>query len=189
MLTINSKIGRWIPALCAGLVAANIQSPAANYSRAAEPVAPPAFQPLPPGAVEPAGWLRDWAMAARDGTTGHLDERHPTFADGWKGVPIKAPGATADGTGWPIEQSAYWLDGALRLSLVLHDEALIRKIRARLDPVVDGVAKAAPGISFVHWKPDFVPSGFDSWAHIRRWGAHWSPFTKERGINGCSRPW
>ncbi len=165
MLTINSKVGRWIPALCAGLVTANIQSPAANFSRVAEPVATPAFQPLPPGAVEPAGWLRDWAMAARDGITGHLDERHPTFASGWKGVPIKAPGATADGTGWPIEQSAYWLDGALRLGLVLHDAALIRKIRLRLDPVVDGVIQAAPGISFVHWKPGFVPSGFDSWAH------------------------
>ena len=138
---------------------------AADYERAAEPAVKTAFLPLPPGAVEPAGWLRDWAQAARDGITGHLDEWHRTFGDGWKGIPIQAPGASADGTGWPIEQSAYWLDGALRLGFILHDEALIKKIRARLDPVVEGVAKAPVGTSFIYWKSAYKPQGFDGWAH------------------------
>jgi hypothetical protein len=40
------------------------------------------FIPLAPGAVEPAGWLRDLALAARDGITGHLDENHPTVIPG-----------------------------------------------------------------------------------------------------------
>jgi hypothetical protein len=141
------------------------QETPANYSRAVASPVRPAFLPLPPGAVEPSGWLRDWALEARDGITGHLDERHATFADGWKGSPIKAPGATADGTGWPLEQSAYWLDGALRLGFVLHDEDLIRKIRARLDPVVEGVNHADSGASFIYWKKGFKPAGFDSWAH------------------------
>ncbi len=138
---------------------------AINHARPVEPAVKPALLALPPGAVEPAGWLRDWAQAACDGITGHLDERHPTFADGWKGVPIKAPGAKPDGLGWPIEQSAYWLDGALRLGLVLHDDALIKKIRARLDPVVEGVNRAEFGTSFIYWKKGFKPEGFDSWAH------------------------
>jgi hypothetical protein len=138
---------------------------AADYERAAEPAVKTAFLPLPPGAVEPAGWLRDWAQAAREGITGHLDEWHRTFGDGWKGIPIQAPGASADGTGWPIEQSAYWLDGALRLGFILHDEALIKKIRARLDPVVEGVAKAPAGTSFIYWKSAYKPQGFDGWAH------------------------
>ncbi len=138
--------------------------PAVNYARPHQPKVKTALLPLPPGSVEPAGWLRDWAQAARDGITGHLDEWHPTFRDGWKGIPIRAPGAKPDGTGWPIEQSAYWLDGALRLGLVLHDEALIRKIRARLDPVVEGVNRAAFGTTFIYWKPG-KPQGFDSWAH------------------------
>ena len=108
-------------------------------------------------------WPRE---SAREGITGHLDEWHPTFADGWKGIPIKAPGSNADGTGWPIEQSAYWLDGALRLGLVLHDEAFLpQKIRARLDPVVDGVNKADAGTSFIYWRKGYQPKGFDSWAH------------------------
>ena len=138
---------------------------AANYARPYEPLVKPAFLPLPPGAVEPSGWLRDWAAAARHGITGHLDERHPTFADGWKGIPIEAPGANSQGTGWPIEQSAYWLDGALRLGFVLHDQALIDKIRARLDPVVDGVNKAPLGTSFIYWRKGYKPQGFDSWAN------------------------
>ena len=136
-----------------------------NYARPCEPKVKMAFLALPPGAVEPAGWLRDWAQSAREGITGHLDEWHPTFADGWKGIPVQSPGAKPDGTGWPIEQSAYWLDGALRLGFVLHDEALIKKIRARLDPIVDGVNKADFGTSFIYWKPGFKPEGFDSWAH------------------------
>ncbi|MBI4658535.1 MAG: glycoside hydrolase family 127 protein [Verrucomicrobia bacterium] len=136
-----------------------------NHARPVEPAVKTAFLPLPPGAVEPAGWLRDWALAARHGITGHLDEWHPTFADGWKGIPIKAPGANTNATGWPIEQSSYWLDGALRLGLVLHDESLIKKIRARLDPVVEGVNKTPFGTSFIHWRQGYKPQGFDSWAH------------------------
>jgi len=138
---------------------------AANYSRVCEPQIKPAFLPLPPGAVEPSGWLRDWALAARHGITGHLDEYHPTFRDGWKGTPIAVPGAGPDGTGWPLEQSAYWLDGALRLGFVLHDEALVRKIRARLDPVVDGVNKADFGTSLIYWKKGYKPEEFNGWAH------------------------
>ena len=52
-----------------------------------------AFRPLPPGAVEPSGWLRDWAEAARDGITGHLDEFHAVFGDAWKGTRVNAPNA------------------------------------------------------------------------------------------------
>jgi len=133
-----------------------------NYARVCEPEIRPALGPLPPGAVEPAGWLRDWALAAREGITGHLDEYHATFRDGWKGVPIRAPGAEPNGTGWPLEQSAYWLDGAVRLAYILHDDALIRKIRARLDPLVDGVNRG--GTSFIYWRKD-PPQGFNSWAH------------------------
>ena len=141
------------------------QSPAALYARPFEPAIAPALLALPPGAVEPAGWLRDWALSARDGITGHLDEWHPTFADGWKGIPIQARGAKPDGTGWPLEQSAYWLDGAVRLGFVLHDRALIAKIRARLDPVVDGVNRAGPGATLIYWKPGYEPDAFDGWAH------------------------
>jgi uncharacterized protein len=101
----------------------------------------------------------------REGITGHLDERHPVFREAWKGTPITWNGAKPDGTGWPIEQGAYWLDGAVRLGFVLHDDAIVKKIRARLDPVVDGVNQAEAGTTFIYWKKGYKPQGFDSWAH------------------------
>lgn len=125
---------------------------------------PMAFLPLKPGAVEPAGWLRDWAQAAGSGITGHLDERSPTYAKGWSGEDFKAGGVKEKGTGWPLEQCAYWLDGLVRLAYILNDPALIAKAKSRLDPVVDGVLKG--GDTFIHWMPkDQVTDEFDNWAH------------------------
>ena len=54
-----------------------------NYGRPFEPATRPALIPLPPGAVEPAGWLRDWCLAARAGFTGHMDEYDVEFRRAW----------------------------------------------------------------------------------------------------------
>jgi hypothetical protein len=165
VLTMQAKDLRpgWVTlAIGVGLLEISLWAGPANYGRAAEPLARPVFLPLPPGAIEPAGWLRDWAIAAREGITGHLDEYHPVYGDAWKGTPVKAPNAAPDGTGWPLEQCSYWLDGLVRLGYVLHDETLIRKAKARLDPVVDGVNRG--GASFIYWSTN-PPEGFNSWAH------------------------
>lgn len=142
----------------------------ASAPRAAQPKVALAFTQLPLGSVEPRGWLRDWAQAAREGITGHLDEVHPTFADGWKSTPIAAPGANPDGTGWPLEQCAYWLDGALRLGILLHDRPLIDKVARRLDIVVSGTL--AHKTTLIWWKDrDVLKPGkkkqpnFNNWAH------------------------
>ena len=109
-------------------------------------------------------------LGARDGITGHLDEYHPTFRDAWKGFRVDAPGVAADGTGWPLEQCSYWLDGLVRLGYALHDEALIRKAKVRSALVVDGVNRGAN--SLIYWKSD-KPAGFNSWAHFHMGRAPW----------------
>ena len=43
----------------------------------------PALIALPPGAVEPAGWLRDWCLAAKNGYTGHMDDVTEDFKHAW----------------------------------------------------------------------------------------------------------
>ena len=141
-----------------GLAAEVASSP---YARPHALAVSPALLPLPPGAVEPAGWLRDRAVAAGKGITGHLDEYHAVFRDAWKGIPVAAPAAAADGTGWPLEQCAYWLNGLLDLGFVLHDDALIQKATQRLTLVVDGVNRG--GTSLIYWKKD-KPQGFNLWA-------------------------
>jgi uncharacterized protein len=137
------------------------------YSTAAAAKVKPAFVPLAPGAVSPRGWLRDWAVDAANGITGHLDEYSATFGEAWKGRPFTARGAYPDGTGWPLEQSSYWLDGAVRLAYILNDKALIQKVSQRLDRVVDGVLNG--GESFIYWRPKSAlsmgHSDFNSWAH------------------------
>ena len=141
-----------------GLAAEAAPSP---YARPHALAVAPALLPLPPGAVEPAGWLRDWAVAAGKGITGHLDEYHAVFHDAWKGTPVAAPAAAADGTGWPLEQCAYWLNGLVELGFVLHDDALVQKATRRLTLVVDGVNRG--GTSLIYWKKE-RPQGFNLWA-------------------------
>lgn len=127
---------------------------------------PPAFLALPPGAVKPGGWIKDWSETALSGITGHLDEWSPTFGEAWKGKGFKARGANEeDGTGWPLEQSSYWLDGAVRLAYIMNDTSLIRKVSDRLDLVVNGVLNG--GETFIYWKPGsfLEKDGFNNWAH------------------------
>ena len=124
-----------------------------------------AFKPLPPGAIRPEGWLRDWAEAARDGITGHLDERSNTFSKGWSGEHFRAAGVKPHGTGWPLEQCAYWLDGLVRLAYILDDQNLIQKAKSRLDPIVDGVLDGNKE-SFIYWRPkSALNDSFNNWAH------------------------
>ena len=128
----------------------------------------PAFITLPAGDVRPRGWLRDCALSAADGITGHLDEWSATYEKAWQGVGFNARGADPEtGMGWPLEQCSYWFDGAVRLAYILDDSVLIRKVSARLNKVVDGVLKGdGKGQSFIWWYDvDFRKSKFDNWAH------------------------
>jgi hypothetical protein len=139
-----------------------------------------AFLPLPPGAVVPKGWLGDWAVAARHGITGHLDEYDDTFGQAWKGHWFGGVGQLPDGTGWPLEQCSYWLDGGVRLGYMLNDTALISKATNRLDMVVSGVLDG--GESFIYWRPKSIldesvrshpgDPQFNSWAHSGGGGRH-----------------
>jgi uncharacterized protein len=137
-----------------------------NYGRPFEPPTHPAFIPLPPGAVEPEGWLRDWCLTAKDGYTGHMDEYHPEFKRAWAadhtmtGDRLKYPKG-----GWPYEGGGYWFDGLVRLGYVLHDDALIQQAKRRLDVVVTHMNTNS--ILFLWWlnknNPDDVRAAKVAW--------------------------
>lgn len=122
-----------VPAL---LSAGEPEKPAANYARPFETAARPAFLPLPPGAVEPAGWLRDWCLAARDGYTGNMDAVDIEFRRAWA-ADHKMTGDRLNWPrgAWPYEGGGYWFDGLSRLGFILHDEGLLRQAKTRLDVV------------------------------------------------------
>jgi hypothetical protein len=149
-----------LSAHAAGATEADAKTPnAINYGRPFEPPTRPAFIPLPPGAVEPEGWLRDWCLKARDGYTGHMDEVHDEFKRAWA-ADHTMTGERLDWPkgGWPYEGGGYWFDGLARLGHVLHDDALVKQAKRRLDVVVDHTN--GNGILFLWWldknRPDDV---------------------------------
>jgi len=144
-----------------------------NYARPFEPPTRRAFIPLPPGVVEPAGWLRDWCLAARDGFTGHMDEYDAEFKRAWASD-HKMTGERLDWPkgGWPYEGGGYWFDGLVRLGYVLHDDALIQQAKRRLDVVVTNMNPDA--ILFLWWlnrnnpedsKGSIVSEAWPMWAN------------------------
>ncbi|MEN9937680.1 MAG: hypothetical protein RLZZ387_4259 [Chloroflexota bacterium] len=87
----------------------------------------PALQPLPLGAVRPAGWLLRQLRIQADGLSGHLDEIWPDVADSaWIG------GAAE---GW--ERGPYWLDGAVPLAFLLDDPLLKQKVARWVDAILE----------------------------------------------------
>ena len=129
--------------------AADAAAPA-NYARPFEPPTRPAFLPLPPGAVEPRGWLRDWCLAAKDGYTGHMDEVDDEFKRAWAADHLMT-GTRLDwpNGAWPYEGGGYWFDGLIRLGYALHDDALIQQATNRMNVVASHMAPSS--ILFLWW--------------------------------------
>jgi hypothetical protein len=101
-----------------GLILSILPLAAQTPNRA--PLPPNAFDPLPLGAVKPAGWLLQPLKIQRDGLTGHLDEFWPDLSanSAWLG---------GKGEGW--ERGPYYLDGLVPLAYQLNDVELIGKVR------------------------------------------------------------
>jgi uncharacterized protein len=143
-----------------------------NYGRPFEPPTRPAFIALPPGAVEPGGWLRDWCLTARDGYTGHMDEVDVAFRQAWAAdYRMTGDHLTWPKGAWPYEGGGYWFDGLVRLGYVLHDDALIQQAKRRLDVIV--TRRNPNGILFLWWLDKNNPadakaitydSGWPMWA-------------------------
>ena len=115
--------------------------------------APSAFEPLAPGAVRPAGWMRDWCETARDGYIGHLDDVDRHFQIAWttncmrRGQFLSWPNSHQGS--WSAEGGAYWFDGLVRLAWQLDDPKLKAYAKSRLDTVLDRMNPNA--ITFIHW--------------------------------------
>ena len=168
----------------------------ANYERPFEPPTRSALIPLPPGAIEPAGWLRDWCISAKDGYTGHMDEVDIAFRQAWASD-YKMTGEKLnywDKGGWPYEGGGYWFEGLAKLGFVLHDDALINQAKRRLYAVADNMNPNS--ILFLWWldknKPEDLQSAEGQGAaRIRSgpcgptdsWAARWSVISPARAIH------
>jgi hypothetical protein len=121
-----------------------------NYARSFELATRAAYIALPPGAVEPEGWLRDWCLTAKGGYTGHMDDVDPEFIRAWAADhQMTGQRLTWPNGAWPYEGGGYWFDGLAGLGDVLHDEELKQQAKRRLYVVVDH--QNAKSIEFLWW--------------------------------------
>jgi len=115
--------------------------------------AAPAMNVPRPGEISPAGWLRDRAMSARNGFTGHMDDVDAHFRLAWttncmrRGPQVAWPDAHRGS--WSAEGGAYWFDGLVKLAFQLDDPGLKALAKRRLDPVLEHVGPNA--IGYLWW--------------------------------------
>lgn len=99
-------------------IASSVSAPRSVYAK---------LQSLAAGAVQPDGWLRLYLeKQAKELGSQLANVSWPFTAAYWDGEEQAE-------SWWPWEQRAYWIDGATRLSLVLNDEPLMRKVRESID--------------------------------------------------------
>ncbi len=117
----------------------------------AKGLAAPAFQPLPIGAIRPAGWLQRQLRLQADGLSGHLDEFWPDVGQSqWFGGKAE---------GW--ERAPYWLDGVIPLAWILDDAPLKARITRYVDFILSH--QRADGW-FGPYPEDAVAKRYDMWA-------------------------
>lgn len=100
------------------------------------------FTEAPLSTIRPDGWLLGWLQTQRDGLTGHIEAAGAPFDSVFWGAPPDPE--TLGRERWvPYEQTAYWMDGAIRCGYLIGDAGLselaLRQIRYALDhPDLDG---------------------------------------------------
>jgi hypothetical protein len=76
------------------------------------------FAELPVGSVTPLGWIKGWLQRQADGLTGHPENMaYPYDTCMYAGTIPPQPVGHGQ-IWWPYEQSGYFVDGAVRRSLV-----------------------------------------------------------------------
>eukprot|EP00041_Stephanoeca_diplocostata_P022479 m.537174 g.537174 ORF g.537174 m.537174 type:complete len:729 (-) comp22073_c0_seq14:544-2730(-) len=106
-----------------------------DLRRLNHPKVPFALQPLQWGSVSPRGWIEEWARQASKGAGSPTKavfaqiKVNNESVDGWRN------GRPTVGGFWD-EDSAYWIDGMTRLSLVLKDATLLDRVKRDVEFVV-----------------------------------------------------
>jgi uncharacterized protein len=87
------------------------------------------FAELPVGSVTPRGWIKGWLERQADGLTGHPENLAYPYDTCMYAGKIPPPPVKQPALWWPYEQSGYFVDGAVRLSLLI-DNPDAKKIPA-----------------------------------------------------------
>lgn len=87
---------------------------------------------ISPTQIKPEGWLKEYLVRQQNGLTSHPEEQgFPLNTKFWEGE-IKYEGSSW----WPYEQTAYYLDGMIRLGLLLNDQDKIDTFKRNIQWVM-----------------------------------------------------
>jgi DUF1680 family protein len=162
---------------------------------------PEAFQPLPTGAVKPAGWLQVQLRQNLDGFTGHLDSLVPDLIlrDDIYGknrltrqLKSKDVGALGEEGAWQAqflwwnsETQSNWRDGYLRTAILLNDKKHLQRARDYVNRILatqdrDGYL----GIYDKYLRYSFKDENGELWskATLLRGLLAWYEHTKDRQV-------
>lgn len=90
------------------------------------------FREISPTCIKPEGWLKEYLVRQQKGLTSHPKEHgFPFNTQLWEGEINNKSNSW-----WPYEQTAYYLDGMMRLGLLLNDQAKIDTFKRNIQWVV-----------------------------------------------------
>jgi hypothetical protein len=97
------------------------------------------FQPEPMRNVRPAGWLHNFLERQSSGLTGNVEvSGYPYGYKFWGSQVEDIKGSY--GSWWPYEQTAYWIDGALKCGYLVEDANLYNHALAEVDFALEHAA-------------------------------------------------
>jgi hypothetical protein len=110
-----------------------------------------AYRELPVGAVKPKGWIQSWLQRQADGLSGHPETMEYPYNTGLFTGTIPWLKEKHGEDWWPYEQSAYFIDGATRLSALIEAPRVKAISRASLSYVIANNAPGKLGASTWAW--------------------------------------
>ncbi len=94
------------------------------------------FHTIPLREIRPAGWLQDFLGRQSQGLTGHVAvSGYPFGYKFWGSQDDNTKGSYS--AWWPFEQTAYWIDGALKCGYLAGDMDLYRQALEEVDFAVE----------------------------------------------------
>jgi len=103
------------------------------------PLAFARFHPVPLREIRPAGWLHDFLKRQATGLTGNIAVAgYPYGYPFWGSAEGDLKGSYD--AWWPYEQTAYWIDGALKCGYLVGDADLYAQALAEVDFAIEHAA-------------------------------------------------
>jgi uncharacterized protein len=123
---------RTIKILLALLFVINLTYAQNKYNRVPTPEFS-VYHELPITDISPDLWLKSFLITQKKGLTGHIEAAgFPYDLARWNTPKNPSENISEDKIWWPYEQTAYWIDGALRTGYFLHDTKFVDSIRTNI---------------------------------------------------------